>query len=67
MKRLDCRDKPDESLSGRLAAARRHGTQWKRVLEQPQHRPACRAVVLLRMVDDEQVARGKRSLDRQDG
>jgi hypothetical protein len=67
MKRLYCDDKSDESSAGRFADPGRHGPQGKCSLEQLQHRAACRAVMLLRMVDDEQVAGGKRGRDPQDG
>src|SRR5262249_45210125 len=67
MKRQNSRDKRDESLASRLGRAAGDGTHGKCVLEELQHRPARSAVMLLRMVDDEDGAGGKRGLDRQDG
>jgi hypothetical protein len=67
MKRPNRDDKPDESLPGAFVRARRHGAHRKRPFEELQHGAAGGTVVLLRMIDDEECARGEAVLHRHNG
>ena len=66
MKRTNRDDTSDESSGGGLCWRRRRRTHRKRVFQQVQHRPARSAVMLLRMVDDEEFTRRQGGLDGDD-
>jgi len=67
MKRPNRDDKPAESLVGAFARPWRYGAQGKCSFEELQHRTARGAVMLLRMIDDEELSGGEASLDGNHG